>query len=407
MKKSILLNIAVFLTSICFSQVTITKKDFDKLVDYATCKYVQSFIEKNDTSKPYFKDVYIKKIKPEFEKVSLNNTPNYEKIKELLLNNEPALKLAEKINERKDKYYEFNDNESLLKFLKISKWGNIDLRKTASDIQNEVFAKYSIIGKKDDNKFAESDVDSAQTIQTTSQVKELQRKLDSLQEQYEKLTNDSKMIEYQRSVNRIKIFLFAGFGLLLSLILAVFILLRKLTSKDKIINYVLNSDRVAKKFNLKENVLQTISNSKSNKNIEPYKLTEADINLIVDRVRECMRLDEKEVSENKETNKKEAESLRNSYKYLKGKTGKIFSRAEDSSENSFFRLFDEHDDFALFEFYGDEAEAIANRIFSDDICNIISGNYQNAQKVITYVPGEVKRIIDQWEVIKPVQIKLV
>ena len=94
------------------------------------------------------------------------------------------------------------------------------------------------------------------------------------------------------------------------------------------------------------------------------------------------------------------------YKYLKGKTGKIFSRADNSSENSFFRIYEERDNFAKFEFNGDEAEAIANRIFTDDICNIISGGYQNAHHVITIKPGKVKRIGDQWEVVEPIDIKL-
>ena len=394
MKKSILLNTALFLTSFCFGQVTITKQDFDKLVDYANCKYVQSFIEKNDASKPYFNDFYLKKVKPSFDTVSIDNPLNYEQIKKLLMNNMPALALAEKINKRKDKYTEFQDNISLLKSLMTSKWNNVDLSKTATDIQNEIFAKFDLDKEKKILKFPENEIVSNQPVQSTSQVEELQPQLKQLQDQYESPANDIKT-EYQKSLRSLKISLYIDLGILLLLILAVFVLLIKLTSKNRIINYILNSQRVTEKFNLRGNI-QTV----------PYKLTDADINLIVDRVIKCMRLDESEVINKKETIREGDESLKKSYKYLKGQTGKIFSRAENSSENSFFRLFDENDDYAFFEFNGDEAEAIANRIFSADVCNIISGSYQDAHEVTTSKPGKVKRIGDQWEVVEPVQIKL-
>jgi hypothetical protein len=388
MKKLTLLNIALFLTSFCFGQVTITKPDFEKLVDYANCKYVQSFIEKNDASKPYFNDFYLKKVKPSFDTVSIDNPLNYEQIKKLLMNNMPALALAERINKRKDKYFECQNNISLLESLITSDWNNVDLSKTATDIQNEISAKFDL------DKENENEIDSNQPVQSTSQVEELQPQLKQLQDQYESPANDIKT-EYQKSLRSLKISLYIGLGILLLLILAVFVLLIKFTSRNRIINYILNSQRVTEKFNLRGNI-QT----------EPYKPTDADINLIVDRVLECMRLDESEVINKKETIREGDESLKKSYKYLKGQTGKIFSRAENSSENSFFRLFDENDDYAFFEFNGDEAEAIANRIFSADVCNIISGSYQDAHEVTTSKPGKVKRIGDQWEVVEPVQIKL-
>ena len=388
MKKLTLLNIALFLTSFCFGQVTITKPDFEKLVDYANCKYVQSFIEKNDASKPYFNDFYLKKVKPSFDTVSIDNPLNYEQIKKLLMNNMPALALAERINKRKDKYFECQNNISLLESLITSDWNNVDLSKTATDIQNEISAKFDL------DKENENEIDSNQPVQSTSQVEELQPQLKQLQDQYESPANDIKT-EYQKSLRSLKISLYIGLGILLLLILAVFVLLIKFTSRDRIINYILNSQRVTEKFNLRGNI-QT----------EPYKPTDADINLIVDRVLECMRLDESEGTNKKETIRKGDESLKKSYKYLKGQTGKIFSLAENSSENSFFRLFDENDDYAFFEFNGDEAEAIANRIFSADVCNIISGSYQDAHEVTTSKPGKVKRIGDQWEVVEPVQIKL-
>jgi hypothetical protein len=105
MKKSIIiLNIILFLSYLCFGQSNITKQDFEKLVDYSNCKYVQAFIEKNDASKPYFADYYLKKVKPELNKINLDSFQTilkFEKIIELLSNNTPALQLAKKFNERK------------------------------------------------------------------------------------------------------------------------------------------------------------------------------------------------------------------------------------------------------------------------------------------------------------------
>jgi hypothetical protein len=410
--KSIhILGIILFLSSFCFGQSTITKQDFEKLVDYSNCKYVQAFIEKNDASKPYFEDYYNIKVKPELDKVNLDSFQTilkYEKIVKLLANNKPALNLAKKFNERKQKYADFQDNESLLKSLITSGWSNVDLSQTASKIQNEISVKYSSGKGKNNVNFSESDVVRAQTIQTTSQVEELQLKLNQLQEQYEELIGDTKMLEYQKSLKNIKTILYGGLGLLFLLFIAVVALLKKLTSRENIIKHVLNSQRVEEKFNTKENSQTFNQTSGTHRTLESYKLTEIDINLIVDRVLECVRLSDTENQKDYKDIKKEIfESSKSSYKYLKGKTGKIFSRAENSPENSFFRLYDVRDDFAFFEFNGDDAEAIANRIFSDDVCNIVSGGYQNARRVITSKPGKIMRIGDQWEVFEPVEIKLI
>jgi len=72
-------------------------------------------------------------------------------------------------------------------------------------------------------------------------------------------------------------------------------------------------------------------------------------------------------------------------------------------------LFNVKDDIGFFEFHGDAPEAIAKRIFSNDNNNvkIISGNERNASSVITERPGKVKRIDDKWEVVEPIEVKLI
>ena len=93
-------------------------------------------------------------------------------------------------------------------------------------------------------------------------------------------------------------------------------------------------------------------------------------------------------------------------KYLKGKTGKIFNRAENNPQYSFFKMFNEQSGDAQFDFCGDDAEAIAKRVFSDDICDIVSGSYQKANSVRT-LPGRIKSIEDdKWEVTERIKVFL-
>ena len=80
----------------------------------------------------------------------------------------------------------------------------------------------------------------------------------------------------------------------------------------------------------------------------------------------------KELDSNKYTRRFDLEkdlekNISNSYsavpnkevKYLKGKKGRIFNRAENTPENSFFKMFDEYNDTAQWDFCGDGREAIA------------------------------------------------
>jgi hypothetical protein len=91
-------------------------------------------------------------------------------------------------------------------------------------------------------------------------------------------------------------------------------------------------------------------------------------------------------------------------KYLGGKQGKTFS-VYSVSEGNFFKLQNETAETAEFIFWGNEKEAIAKRVFSDDICEIVSGNPQNAQLVKTNKPGALKKNGDRWEVKDKIRIK--
>jgi len=398
--KSILSLIGlVFLNSfLLVAQKSISKEDYEVLVDYANCSYVEAFIEKNDIGKPYFTDTYKKRIKPELEKVSLDNFESiigYQRLLDLLSNNTPALELAKRINDRKLRYDEFYDDETLINSLSTTGWKNIDLSGIATDIQNKLIAKYSLPNRQANFNVSESQVVKTQTIQTSRQVEDLQQKFEMLQQQYENLKNETKIIDYQSAIIRLRITTYIIFGLILVSLLFVFLYFKRLTSRDLIIKQILESRRIEEKFARQVNGKQ-------------YRLSEKEINAIVDRVLECIQLNQKDNQPTPEfDNKGKPDPIKAVDKYLKGKTGKNFSRVESTPENSFFKLFAETGDTALFEFSGDEAEAIANRIFSEDICIIVSGGYQNAKTVIPHKPGKLKRVSDQWEVIERLEIKLV
>lgn len=94
-------------------------------------------------------------------------------------------------------------------------------------------------------------------------------------------------------------------------------------------------------------------------------------------------------------------------KYLKGKSGNKFNIVDSSPDGSFFKIINENNNFAEFEFSGIQEEAIAKRIFSEDISRIISGSYENWIFVKTEKPGEIKCVGDHWEVTKPIEVKLI
>lgn len=383
-KKILLMTSAVFLCILQgLAQKTISKADFESLVDYANCKYVMTFIEKNDADKSYFKDTYKKKVKPELEKSTLNDlgSVSYQAIIQLLQDNVHAQELAKKINERKSKYDDSSDDTDLINSLGAEKWKGVDLSDVASNIQNEISANYS-------QNYNESHV---QKSFTTAQEQDLQANTKQLQDQYESLKNKVSWL------NRIAL------GVLALLVIVLVFIFKMIKGRESIIEIVLSSQRIKEQFSPKT-VVPNTNFSKS------YILTEKDINIIVDKVQECLRLNEKEIKQSIEPMGRSSNTFvsmpQTTFKYLKGKTGKTFSRVENTPENSFFRLSKEYGDTADFEFSGNEEEAIAKRVFHDDICNILSGNYQNAHSVKMFKPGKVKRVGEQWTVTEPIEIIL-
>jgi len=377
-------------------QQKIDKETFEKLVDYANCKYVESFIEKHDKGKSDYYETYRKTLAQKLKEASLENLQDilsYSELSNQLNNNNPAKELAKKINERKAKYADYQDNISLINSLSTTGWNNIDLSQTAANIQNNILSNIVPTDKKSKNTkpVSEAEIVKTQTIQTSSQVEQLLTKINELHQHNDKLNNITD--EMQKSLETFKLIVLGAFISLIPFLVIFFFLLKK-NLRKYITTQVIKSERIEKTIVDKE--------------IKPYVLSEKDIDIIVKRVLEQKRLSTGENQPHSVMIAKEStESTKSISKYLKGKSGKIFNRAENNPENSFFRLFNENEETAQFEFFGHEAEALARRIFSEDICIIVSGNYQNARSIVNTKPGKVKRVGEQWEVIEPLQIKLI
>jgi|GEM_PF-2077261 len=84
--------------------------------------------------------------------------------------------------------------------------------------------------------------------------------------------------------------------------------------------------------------------------------------------------------------------------FLKGKSGHTFSNTSDTPDGSFFKLINEKDGIAEFEYCGtiEDARSQFNAIF-DNVCDT-EGSVHNAKTVRTAKRGKIKFINDKWEV---------
>jgi len=102
-----------------------------------------------------------------------------------------------------------------------------------------------------------------------------------------------------------------------------------------------------------------------------------------------------------------SETINENIKYLKGKSGKTFSRVEDSLEGANWRMINIKGETAQFDFCGtiETARSNYNAIF--DNVSETTGDVQNARKVETTVKGTIKLMDNKWEVTIPAKIKFI
>lgn len=94
-------------------------------------------------------------------------------------------------------------------------------------------------------------------------------------------------------------------------------------------------------------------------------------------------------------------------KYLSGINGKSFTNVDTNSDGSFFVIINQKGDTAEYTFHGSDKEAIAKKIFNEQISKTLSGSQRSAKKVEVVTPGKIKQVNNYWEVTQPIEIKLI
>jgi hypothetical protein len=404
MKKILFVFSIVFLcNTLVIAQKTINKTDFEYLVDYANCKYVMAFINKHDDGKTAYFQSYQKNVEPKLQTATLdklNNALSYDELHKLLDNNIPAQKLAEKINERKNKYNDYQDDISLINSLSTSGWYNIDLSQTAATIQNGILGQYKPIDKnsKSSNPVSEAEVVKTQTIQTSTQVEELQAKFDQLQNQYDDLKNDSKILDIQKSVQTLALVVF----IVLFVLVVVFVLLFYFFFPGYIKRITEKSKRLEQKFVAKNEYTDGKSSDKVRMFEDKLQSLERKFGDLQEKFNKNFKTID---SENQVIfSGSEKNSTSSNEKFFKTKNGKILQEELPNSFESSFRVFNINNNEAEFAYCG----GIVNSDFFDGVC-IFQNNpadVLNKSKIETAIPGMIKKDAKgNWIVEKPATIK--
>ncbi len=399
--KTIVFSLFLLFGTVCIAQNKIDKAEFEHLIDFANCQYLIAFIEKYDVGKPYIKDTYEKSVKPVLQKASLddlNDVPGFEKIKGLFQNNSNnvALQLAEKINVRKTKYDNSLDNDALIKSLTAESWKNIDLTGTATKVQNAIRKKYSL------GTVSQQEIVNDKTIENSGNVEELQEKNQTLQQRVEALEQQIKEKEFENKKPEFSnALIWIALCLTWLVLIVLFFIFRKNNSqptelnKEKIINTVLESQRIASKF----------SSSELYKLPQSIKLTEKEISSLVVQVRDLLNKENSNVEkEKKEENLNSAQTNSNDVKYFKSKNGKILTEELQNSTDASFMVFNIKANDAKFEYCG----GVVNQDFFTDVCSFANNpsDVPNKTKITTTSPGVVKKDSNnKWEVTEKAKIK--
>lgn len=420
MKKAIIFSVLILCGISVFARNKMDKATFGHWVDYANCQYLMAFIEKNDAGKHYIKDTYEKSVKPELQKATLDDltkVPTIDKIKGLFSNssNNLALKLAEKINERKNKYNTLPDNNSLVKELSTTGWNNVDLTSVAIKIQNSIRTKYNAEPKQAPKSVSEQEVVKNQTIQTSSQVDELQAKIDNLQQQYENLKDDSKLAKLQGIISTLRLLVFICLGLFVLLFIVLFLWYKKQFNAENRSSSVRKF--VKDVFFLSEEIKEELSSLKqfggngNNSNVSMFedKLNKLERQLgeLSEKVRDVNQTNPNQQTP-QQTNNVHQQGNNNSPKdsslYFASKSEKQLTEPLTNSVNASFKVYAANGNEAKFDYIG----TVRNENWFEGICtieNAANDNLSDKKQINTTQAGKVKKENNNWVVITPAKIK--
>lgn len=212
---------------------------------------------------------------------------------------------------------------------------------------------------------------------------------------------DVKKIADELDTNPIKLFFLSIFINLIIVITACFFLLKRIPSNKKIKNLVLESKRLEGKFTELTNKIELTERNlikiEKEKRLHEYEKKKS-----APKTNKSHEI--RNVAPNE--NKPMIDTTPKPIRYLSGIDENRFNIVDTSPNNSFFKILNEKEETAEFEFSGSAEEAIAKKVFNEHISKIISGSQKTAQSVKTTNPGEIKRIDNHWEVTKRIEVEL-
>lgn len=373
----------LFFSQTGFAQKTISETDFNHYVDYANCHYLKTYIKKKGELN--FSNEIIEYI----EKASLDEFGNisYEKLTKLLHDQNDAKELAKRINNRKEGYAEHENDESLIQSLHSSGWKEVEFKSTSNliieDIQTKLIEESTSIPEV-------VQVNNNEVGPTTNQP---------IQEDLSK-RNDASFLDKSWIDKNTSM---AIYPLLVLNLLAFTVLVLKIRNLSKNKSNI-NSDEIYQKVMNDDRILNLQKSKVPINSVDPTNRFQL---ILEDISKRLLKTENSLIQLEKLVGQKPNELPKNTDKFLKGKSGNVFSRVESSSEGCFYKLINEKNETAEFEFCAniEDVRHQTNAVF--DNVSELSGSIQNAKSIQTAEKGKVKLVNGKWEVTQKTKIKFI
>lgn len=404
MKNIILIVSLVFcIVNLSLAQNKIDEATFNNLVDYISCRYANQYIQNFDRKNEADLKAYNEVIKPRLDQCKIDSHLSHRNLVELLKDNKWGRTADNLVGKRKeDKIFSKVENRSNSEIIDFVVNVEEAFKKTIGDdfvakIKQELLNKYPDSGE------VVASFDQASNLETRNSKTEIDR----LEQKINELAN-SKHNSFLEIIQ---------WGILL-LLIGIFIapkLFRKSKNKanvevplsdenrEYVIKTVLESTRIANHFKPSKGTQTTIKNN---------TLDETQINEIVERVMEIIRLDEaekrKEDLKNTTDLPKQDSASKSEVKYLKEKEGLLIFK-ETAQENAYYELFNIIGTKAAYRFCGNEERAIANYdAILKDVFDDGKTYSSKARRIVNVENGAVELLSDgKWKIINPAKIKLI
>jgi hypothetical protein len=394
-KTKVILIILLFCDISCLAQDKMGKAVFEHLVDYANCHYLMTFIPNSDVNNVYIQNNYENNIKPVLEKATLedlNNVPSFDKIKSLFIQDDyfSALNLATKINDRKSKYDEYTNNDSLFRELKVERWNRVYLTETARTIQNNINAHFG-----------------AMTEQTTA----IESELEGVSKQFAPVDELTKKIEImQKTTSILRLLVFICLILIVLLFASLLFWHKTQFNSNKrksfLFQFVLGVIRANEEE--KEMFVKPTNLCPGYNNIDMFEdklmKLERQFGDLYTKVNSIETKDTQKTADQMVSVPSDSSLQKDNGFYFASKSNKQLTEQLSNSEGASFKIYSVNGNEAEFEYMG----SVRNENWFEGVCDIENSHTENLsdkKKISTTSPGIVRKENDNWFVVTPAKIK--